>query len=167
MGKQHVSAAPDNLCGPPVNICFSISEERALPRCEQCLVVQEHTVMSLKVSIGQGTRGVIVEKDRKKEKKERRSRSERDLREVISREVRGTGDLRDRLEEVRGAIREEEQRVAGRDPSETCEMPICNTESKLTVYSDEKKSRLEGQGKLQGGECEGESEGRERKDSHI
>lgn len=67
--KQHVSAAPDNLCGPPVNICFSISEERALPRCEQCLVVQEHTVMSLKVSIGQGTRGVIVEKDRKKEKK--------------------------------------------------------------------------------------------------
>jgi len=100
--------------------------------------------MSLKVSIGQGTRGVIVEKDRKKEKKERRSRSERDLREVISREVRGTGDLRDRLEEVRGAIREEEQRAAGRDTSETCEMPICNSESKLTVYSDEKSPDSKG-----------------------
>merc|ERR1712037_775290 len=73
-----------------------------------------------------------------------RSRSERDLREVISREVRGTGDLRDRLEEVRGAIREEEQRAAGRDPSETCEMPICNTESKLTVYSDEKSPDSKG-----------------------
>merc|ERR1711992_198448 len=72
---------------------------------------------------------------------ERRSRSERDLREVITREVRGTGDLRDRLEEVRGAIREEEQRAAGRD---TCEMPICNTESKLTVYSDEKSPDSKG-----------------------
>merc|ERR1712060_743003 len=59
-------------------------------------------------------------------------------------EVRGTGDLRDRLEEVRGAIREEEQRAAGRDTSETCEMPICNTESKLTVYSDEKSPDSKG-----------------------
>merc|ERR1711964_700520 len=72
------------------------------------------------------------------------SRSERDLREVISREVRGTGDLRDRLEEVRGAIREEEQRAAGRDTPETCEMPICNSESKLTVYSDEKSPDSKG-----------------------
>merc|ERR1712110_621389 len=75
---------------------------------------------------------------------ERRSRSERDLREVITREVRGTGDLRDRLEEVRGAIREEEQRAAGRDTSETCEMTICNSESKLTVYSDEKSPDSKG-----------------------
>ena len=87
---------------------------------------------------------VFYKKHAKVDVQERRSRSERDLREVISREVRGTGDLRDRLEEVRGAIREEEQRAAGRDPSETCEMPICNTESKLTVYSDEKSPDSKG-----------------------
>ena len=63
---------------------------------------------------------------------------------MITREVRGTGDLRDRLEEVRGAIREEEQRAAGRDTSETCEMTICNSESKLTVYSDEKSPDSKG-----------------------
>merc|ERR1719278_1086629 len=100
--------------------------------------------MSLKVSIGHGTRGVTVEKDRKREKKERRSRSERDLREVISKEMRGTGDLRDRLEEVRGAIREEELRAASRDKSQTCEMPIFNSESKMTVYSDEKSPDSKG-----------------------
>merc|ERR1711972_785593 len=99
---------------------------------------------SLKVSIGHGTRGVTVEKDRKREKKERRSRSERDLREVISKEMRGTGDLRDRLEEVRGAIREEELRAASRDKSQTCEMPIFNSESKMTVYSDEKSPDSKG-----------------------
>merc|ERR1719278_2213236 len=102
------------------------------------------TTMSLKVSIGHGTRGVTVEKDRKREKKERRSRSERDLREVISKEMRGTGDLRDRLEEVRGAIREEELRAASRDKSQTCEMPIFNSESKMTVYSDEKSPDSKG-----------------------
>merc|ERR1712117_249697 len=74
----------------------------------------------------------------------RRSRSERDLREVISKEMRGTGDLRDRLEEVRGAIREEELRAASRDKSQTCEMPIFNSESRMTVYSDEKSPDSKG-----------------------
>merc|ERR1712241_423145 len=47
-------------------------------------------------------------------------------------------------EEVRGAIREEELRAASRDKSQTCEMPIFNSESKLTVYSDEKSPDSKG-----------------------
>ena len=82
-------------------------------------------------------------------------RSDRDLREVLSRagallgSVRESGDLRERLELVRGAIGDHEQELEGRESKDSCDMHdsiSTQPHKSLSMYSDE-KSTVDSKGK--------------------
>ena len=61
-------AASVNLWKTPVNNLSLFQNRKHRPHVSSVLRYHD-TTMSLKVSIGHGTRGVTVEKDRKREKK--------------------------------------------------------------------------------------------------